>query len=965
MDTGADLSVLPASPSFRKAITSTTALPVIAAANKGPIPAYGWVSLIIDIGFGPCPWTFLVAGVDQPILGADFLSAHAIGVFPSSARLTRGSAVVTGSRKGPSFPTVHRISPSDQSAMTAMVKDEFPSLATADFTKCQHSVRHHISTTGPPVFARPRRLDPTKLRVAKAEFDRMLKAGIIRPSASPYASPLHMVMKPDGSWRPCGDFRRLNASTNPDRYPLPHTEDFVNDLGGASVFSKLDLVKGFFHVPVAEEDIPKTAVTTPFGLFEFLRMPFGLCNAPQTFQRFMNTVLFGLEGVFVYVDDILLATPDLPSHVALVRKVCGRLVEYGLAVNISKCLFAVPELTFLGNRINAHGIRPLSDRTSSIEEFPAPRDRTGLQRFLGFVNYYRRFLPKAAQVLAPLYSLLQLPKFVWTPQAQVAFVEVKAMLHDAVSLSFYDPSAPLALTTDASDLAVGAVLEQLVDGHWQPLGFHSHRLSSAESNYDTFDRELLAIKLAIEKFHFLLEGRMFSVYTDHKPLTSALSSSTVRTPRRSRHLSFISEYTSDIRHVSGKDNSPADALSRISAVSAVVQEPALADLALAQAADPSVDAHRSSSGLRLVARSLPGVSAPLLVDTSTGVDRPVVPKCLQKKIFDANHSLGHPGSRATRHRILSRFVWKGAATFINQMVRSCHACQVSKVHRHVKAPLLPYPTPSGRFQVVHVDIVGPFPEKQGFKYLLTCVDRFTRFPVAIPMPNITAQSVLSAFLAGWVSFFGAPLEVITDRGRQFTSQLWKVSLAELGIVSKTTTAYHPQSNGMVERFHRQLKSSLKARLPTDGCWVSELPLVLLALRASLKTDLGASCHDLVFGEPLRLPGQMVAPPTATMPPDEFACLLRQSMSRLRAIPPAYHGTPVDFVPPALASAEFVYVCTDAVTGPLQPPYTGPYRVLHRGSKSFLLDLRSRADRVSVDRLKPAYWAPVSPSQALA
>lgn len=965
VDTGADLSVLPATTAFRASISSSTSLPVIAAANKGHIAAHGWTSFAIDIGFGPCSWTFLVADVDQPILGADFLSAHDIGVFPSSATLSSGSRVVKGSRKGPSCSTVHRISPSDQSAIAAMVHDEFPSLSTPDFAKSHHSIRHHIKTNGPPVFSRPRRLDPAKLRDAKADVDRMLQAGIARPSSSPFASPLHMVKKADGSWRLCGDFRRLNAQTVPDRYPLPHTEDFVNDLGGAVVFSKLDLVKGFFHIPVAEEDVHKTAITTPFGLFEFVRMPFGLCNAPQSFQRFMNKVLFGLDGVFVYVDDILLATSDLPSHVALLRQVCSRLVHYGLAVNVAKCVFAVPELTFLGHRINCHGIRPLPERTSSIAAFPAPRDRTGLQRFLGFVNYYRRFLPGAAQVLAPLHSLLQLKKFEWSPQAQTAFEAAKNLLHDAVSLSFYNPSAPLALTTDASDVAVAAVLEQLVDDHWQPLGFHSHKLSSAESNYDTFDRELLAIKLAIDKFHFLLEGRTFSVYTDHKPLTTALTSATVRSPRRSRHLSFISEYTSDIRHVSGKDNAPADALSRVAAVSSLVHEPSLLDLALAQAGDSSLDLLRSSTGLILVHRPVPGSDAPLLVDVSTGVDRPVVPLSLQRRVFDANHSLGHPGSRATRHRILSRFVWKSASSTINQWVRACHPCQVSKIHRHVKAPLLPFPTPSGRFQVVHVDIVGPFPEKKGFRYLLTCVDRFTRFPVAVPMPDMTAQSCLTAFLSGWVSFFGAPLEVITDRGRQFISALWRSSMIELGIMAKTTTAYHPQANGMVERVHRQLKSCLKARIPPTGCWVSELPLILLAIRTSFKADLGASPHDLVFGEPLRLPGQLMEPPPSTLPPDEFANLLRQYMARLRATPPSYHGPTPEYVPPALATAKFVYLRTDAVTAPLQPPYSGPFRVLHRGDKSFLLDLGSRADRVSVDRLKPAYLAPPDSRAVLA
>jgi Reverse transcriptase (RNA-dependent DNA polymerase)/RNase H-like domain found in reverse transcriptase len=373
--------------------------------------------------------------------------------------------------------------------------------------------------------------------VAEEEFAALEKAGILSHSTSPWASPLHMVPKKDGSWRPCGDYRRLNTITVPDRYPLPNLMDLSANMDGCTVFSKIDLVKAFHQVPIAPEDRKKTAVITPFGLFEYNYMPFGLCSAAQTLQRLQDNLFRDLPFVFVYLDDGRVASRNLDEHVDHLRAVFRILEDNGQAINLEKCEFAVPELDFLGHRLSAAGVTPLRDSLQVILDFPRPHTVKDLQRFLGMVNFYRRFLPKIAQTLAPLTNLLKnkdLPKLLpWEERHDVAFVAAVPLAHPL-------PEVPLALATDASDSHIGGVLPQQVRGHLQPLGFFSRRLSATEQNYSTFDRELLAAQAATNHFLPQVEGRQFQLWTDHKPLVAAMTR--VMPPasgRQQRHLAFI------------------------------------------------------------------------------------------------------------------------------------------------------------------------------------------------------------------------------------------------------------------------------------------------------------------------------------------------------------------------------------------------------------------------------------------
>ncbi|RUS70636.1 hypothetical protein EGW08_021603 [Elysia chlorotica] len=319
-----------------------------------------------------------------------------------------------------------------------VILEEFPELLVPTFKNNKHGVVHHIPTSGPPVHTRARRLDKDKLSAAKTEFEERL--GIVRRSSSAWSSPLHIVKKSNGGWRPCGDYRCLNDITKGDKYPLPHIQDLNSNLHGKTIFSKIDLVRGYHQIRVAEEDIPKTAIITPFGLYEYLKMPFGLKNAAQAFQRLMDGILQNLRCCFVYLDDILVASSSPQEHEADLRR---PLAANGLVINTQKCLFGQPTRTFLGHKISQNGITPLPEKVKAITEFPNPNDKKALQRFLGMINFYHRFLPGIAKCLTPLTEATKSRSkaITWTAECQAAFQAAKSALASATLLNHPDPKS--------------------------------------------------------------------------------------------------------------------------------------------------------------------------------------------------------------------------------------------------------------------------------------------------------------------------------------------------------------------------------------------------------------------------------------------------------------------------------------------------------------------------------------------
>ncbi|KAJ8374999.1 hypothetical protein SKAU_G00055790 [Synaphobranchus kaupii] len=638
---------------------------------------------------------------------------------------------------------------------------------------------------------------PEKLAMEEYIHD-SLASGIIRPSSSPAGAGFFFVGKKDGSLRPCIDYRGLNQVTIRNKYPLPLINTAFEALSPAVTFTKLDLRNAYHLVRIREGDEWKTAFNTPLGHYEYLVVPFGLTNAPAVFQSMVNDVLRDLLGrsVFVYIDDILIFSQSPQEHVRHVREVLQRLLENQLFVKAEKCSFHASTVPFLGFIIEEGSIRADPVKIKAVTEWPQPTSRKHLQQFLGFANFYRRFIRNYSSIAAPLTKLtsVALP-YCWNSDAQRAFELLKARFSSAPILLHPDTSRQFVVEVDASDTGVGAILSQrsASDSKLHPCAFFSRRLSSAERNYDVGDRELLAIKLALEEWRHWLEG------------ADALS------------------------RIFSPPSSPADP-EPILPASCVVAAVSWEIEGIVKAAQTSQPDPRNNPNSCLF-----------------------VPDSVRSQVLEWVHAsclACHPGVARTIALVRRSFWWPTLKGDTRAFVLACSVCARSKAsHQPPSGLLLSLPVPGRPWSHIGVDFVTGLPLSEGNTVILTIVDRFSKAVHFVPLPKLpSALETAELLVLHVVRLHGIPSDIVSDRGPQFSSRVWRAFCAALGASPSLSSGFHPQSNGQAERANQDLGAALRCvTVRNPASWSRFLPWVEYAHNSLKSASTGLSPFECALG----------------------------------------------------------------------------------------------------------------------
>jgi len=841
------------------------------------------------------------------------------------------------------------------------------------------------------------------------ELDRFLedslRKGYIVPSKSPIASPVFFIKKKDGRLRLVQDYRRLNDFTVKNRYPLPLASDIINRLRQARIFTKFDVRWGYNNIRIKAGDEWKAAFTTNRGLFEPQVMFFGLTNSPATFQALMNTIFADLVAagkVAVYLDDILIYSSTPQEHRNTTHEVLRRLANHDLYLRPEKCEFDQPRVEYLGLIIQEGEVSMDPVKVQAISSWPAPRSLRELRGFLGFANFYRRFIKDFARLARPLNDLTKKDTpWHWDAAQQQAFQTLKHTFSKKPILAMWDPDRPTRIEVDASGYATGGVLlQQLDDNLWHPVAYRSQSMADAERNYEIYDKEMLAIIRALEDWRHYLEGLPlpFTIITDHQNLQFWRTTQNL-TRRQARWSLYLSRFDFRLTHKPGTSNTQADPLSRISTHSVsdshdnqnqIVLHPehfAQAAASLAGDTDDIEQQIRNATSfdqevalaLKLLKERAPHQLTNNLFEWEErdGLvfykGRVYIPKVsdLRKKVVRLCHdspSTGHPGRRGTLELLSRLYWWPGMTAFVNKYVSGCDTCQRSKPARHPRSILQPHDVPEGPWQTIGVDLITGLPKVGGYDAIAVYVDHYSKQVHVIPTTSdVDAEGIADIHYREIFRLHGVPTKIVSDRGPQFAARLMKALYSKLGITHALTTAYHPQSNGQTERANQEVERHL--RLFTNSRhddWVTHIPTAEFVLNSRLHSAHRMTPFEIMYGyrPDFTIP---VGPPTKFPALDSRLRELRDARkdaeaalrTEKRAMKQTFEANkppPHTFSPGHKVWLSSKDILTSHPSRKLAPRQLGPYEVLERtGELTYRLRLPPGMHQhpvFHVDRLSP-------------
>jgi len=706
-----------------------------------------------------------------------------------------------------------------------------------------------------------------ELQEVKRFLEENLQRGFIEPSQSPFASPVLFVKKPNGALRFCVDYRKLNDLTRKDRYPLPLINETLARLAKAKVYTKLDIRQAFHRIRMDPASEELTTFRTRYGAYKCKVLWEGLTNGPATYQRYMNDVLFDYLDDFctAYLDDILIYSEDPLEHDEHVRKVLQRLRDAGLQADIKKSEFKVTRTKYLGFIVSVEGIEVDPEKTAVVRNWQAPSTVKGVQGFLGFCNFYRRFITEYGRIARPLNTLTHKGTvYKWTAQCQEAFDKLKQAMLSAPILRYYDPGLPTIVETDASNGVVAGVLSQQdpQTDLWHPVAFFSKTMQPAELNYDIHDKEMLAIILSLGEWRAELEGLQdapFLIYSDHRALEYFMTTKKL-SARQARWAEYLSRYYFKLMYRAGKSNERADALSRkyedttaqdkvIAAHRTQILLPrnkidgeVIRDLQLAPIDGFMSPAQEETTydSIRLMDKLLSeNRESPTLEELRAKAknekedtwqlqdglllrygklyvpDSMLTPEMpLRTALIKEAHAqpmMGHPGRAKLRQLLQARYYWPNQGKDIDQYRDNCHTCRRAHVPRDKKPGLLhPLPVPDRPWQHVSVDFKKCPESKNKHNMVAIFVDRLGKRPITIPVRDtITAKELAPLFLTHVVRHVGIPETVVSDRGPQFISDFWNEFCKRIGTKLKLSTANHPQTDGQTEIVNQYFDQRLR------------------------------------------------------------------------------------------------------------------------------------------------------------